>query len=235
MSFNFDQEITLVNTKEKKVEDIITGTDKTADKEAEVKISDVPEAKSTPETEIKAEEVVPGPETIEETDPVKILEKQLDEANEASRQAHDRLLRASAEYENYKKRSAREAADFRKFANEALIKELLTVIDNLERAIESSSIDDKANKSVVEGVEMVLKEFFKVLEKFNLKSLDSDGEMFDPNFHQAVMQEETDEVPENTIIKVMQKGYILHDRLIRPAMVVVAKAKSKSEEATVEK
>ena len=162
----------------------------------------------------------------EETDPIKILEKKLQKAEVDSKNSHDRLLRATAEFDNYKKRSERELGEFRKFANERLIKDLLPVMDNLERAVESSTKED-ASSGIIEGVEMTLKEIYKVLENFNLKCLESEGKVFDPNFHQAVLQEETDDYAENTVIKVMQKGYILHDRLIRPAMVVVAKATSK--------
>lgn len=162
-------------------------------------------------------------ELPEEKDPVTLLEEDLKKAQENAATSRDRLLRATAEFDNYKKRSERELAEFRKFANESLIKELLPVMDNLERAIESSG-DDSANAGIVEGVDMTLREIYKVLEKFNLKSLEAEGQPFDPNFHQAVIQEEADEMPDNTVMKVMQKGYILHDRLIRPAMVVVAKA-----------
>ena len=162
---------------------------------------------------------------LESKDPLVIMEEKLRVSETASKESYNRLLRATAEFDNYKKRSVREIAEFRKFANESLIKELLPVIDNLERAVASAGQHADSNKGVVEGVEMTLAEIFKVLEKFNLKSLESEGKTFDPNFHQAVMQEETDECPENTVIKVMQTGYILHDRLIRPAMVVVSKAK----------
>lgn len=185
--------------------------------------------------ELKTEEAAEEVAEVEpeETDPVKILENKLLKAEEASKTSHDRLLRATAEFDNYKKRSERELAEFRKFANERLIKDLLPVMDNLERAIESST-DDSANSGIIEGVEMTLKEIYKVLEKFNLKCLESEGKAFDPNFHQAVLQEETDEYPENVVIKVMQKGYILHDRLIRPAMVVVAKAKTETADESAE-
>ena len=164
-------------------------------------------------------------EEAEETDPVKILENKVQKAEDDAAASHDRLLRATAEFDNYKKRSERELGEFRKFANERLIKELLPVMDNLERAIESST-DDSVNSGLIEGVEMTLKEIYKVLDTFNLKCLEAEGKPFDPNFHQAVLQEETDEQADNTVLKVMQKGYILHDRLIRPAMVIVAKAKA---------
>jgi molecular chaperone GrpE len=168
--------------------------------------------------------------TPEETDPLKILEARVQQAEEAASQAHDRLLRASAEYDNFKKRAQRDVEEFRKFANESLIKALLPIVDNLERAVESSGNDKKSNKGIVEGVEMTLREIYKVLEQFNLKPLESEGKPFDPNFHQAVLQEETGDHPENTVMKEMQKGYILHDRLIRPAMVVVSKAISQEKE-----
>ena len=174
------------------------------------------------EVEVLTEEEIEEPE---ETDPLKILENKVEKAETDAAASHDRLLRATAEFDNYKKRSERELGEFRKFANERLIKELLPVMDNLERAIESSS-DDSANSVIIEGVEMTLKEIYKVLDTFNLKCLEAEGKVFDPNFHQAVLQEETDEQADNTVLKVMQKGYILHDRLIRPAMVVVAKAKA---------
>jgi molecular chaperone GrpE len=159
-----------------------------------------------------------------DTDPVGILEEKLKAAEEASKQAYDRMLRAAAEHENHKKRIERENQEFRKFANESLIKDLLPVIDNLERAVESSGTGHATGDAIVEGVKMTLKEIHKVLERFHLKPLESEGKPFDPNFHQAVLQQETAEHPENVVLKEMQKGYILHDRLIRPAMVVVSKA-----------
>ena len=166
---------------------------------------------------------IPDVGTIED-DPVKVLESRLKDAEEAAKQYQDRMLRAAAEHENFKKRINRETLDFQKFANESLIKELLPIVDNLERAVESSGQGQIQGMAIVEGVQMTLKEIYKVLERFNLKSLESEGKPFDPNFHQAVLQQETSEHPENTVLKEMQKGYILHDRLIRPAMVVVSKA-----------
>lgn len=193
------------------------------------------EAVEVEQEDLKTEEAAEEVEEVEpeETDPVKILENKFIKAEEAAKTSHDRLMRATAEFDNYKKRSERELSEFRKFANERLIKDLLPVMDNLERAVESST-DGSANSGIIEGVEMTLKEIYKVLEKFNLKCLESEGKEFDPNFHQAVLQEETDEHPENVVIKVMQKGYVLHDRLIRPAMVVVAKAKADTAEESAE-
>jgi molecular chaperone GrpE len=161
----------------------------------------------------------------EELDPIEKLKKELEKAQEDTKEAQDKMLRLTAETENFKKRTQRESQDFRKFANESLIKQLLTVVDNLERAINSSADEDESSSSVVQGVEMTLTEMLKILENFNVKPIDIGDGVFDPNFHQAVMQEEADDVPENTIIRELQKGYMLHDRLLRPSMVVVSKAK----------
>ena len=142
----------------------------------------------------------------------------------------DKFLRLFAEFENYKKRAARENKDFRKFANEALIKEMLPVIDNLERAIQSSSSNESEqenfNSSILKGVTMTLNEILKVLDRFHVKPIDALEQPFDPNYHEAVGQEETDEFADNTVIREYQKGYLLYDRLIRPSMVVVSKAKT---------
>ena len=96
------------------------------------------------------------------------------------------------------------------------------MVDNLERAMETSADHEEAAVCILEGVDMTLKGIFKALEKFAVKAVDAVGNPFDPAFHQAVMQEETDEHPDNTVIKELQRGYTIHDRLLRPAMVVVA-------------
>jgi len=150
----------------------------------------------------------------------------LEAAEKEAGENYDRFLRISAEFENYKKRKDRETADFRKYANEVLVKELLPVIDNLERAIETSAEHDDASGCLLEGVNMTLKEIFKVFEKFAVKAVDAVGNQFAPAYHQAMMQEETEEHADNTVIKELQKGYTIHDRLLRPSMVVVAKAAS---------
>ncbi|QTA78610.1 HSP-70 cofactor [Desulfonema limicola] len=161
-----------------------------------------------------------------ETDPLAEAEKKLELAQQEAKQENERFLRLYADFENYKKRSAREIQDFRKFANDALIKELLPVLDNLERAIDSSNAaNEESDKSIAQGVDMTLKEILKILEKFHVKPVDAIGKPFDPNFHEAIGQEETQEYEDNIVIKEFQKGYLLHDRLIRPAMVMVSKYK----------
>jgi molecular chaperone GrpE len=175
---------------------------------------------SEEESEIKEDEA--GEE--EEKDPIKILEAKLDESETKYNEAYDRLLRATADFENQKKRSEKQMDGFRKFANESIIKELLSLTDNLERALSVTDSKDECEK-VFEGVNLIYKDILKVLENNNTKSIDALEKPFDPAFHQAVLQEETDEFPEGVVIKELQKGYLLHDRLVRPSMVVVSKAK----------
>ena len=164
----------------------------------------------------------------EEPENTEQLKQQLDEAKQEITQEHDRLLRLSAEFENYKKRMNRQMDDFRKYANEALLKDLLSVVDNLERALVTSgeNAGESMQACLIEGVEMTLNEILKILAKFNVTPVESLGKPFDPVFHEAVMQEESDEQPENTVINEFQKGYLIHDRLLRPSMVVVSKGKS---------
>jgi len=150
-----------------------------------------------------------------ENDEISILKEQL--AAEK-----DRLLRLSAEFENYKKRKQREIDEFKKFANETIFRQILPVVDNLERAIASAETNSDEG-ALLEGVKLIHKEILKLLEMFNVKVIKAGNEPFDPNFHQAVTRHETDEFPENTVTTVLQNGYLLHDRLIRPAMVVVSK------------
>lgn len=169
--------------------------------------------------DMKAEEAVDAPSEDKEND----LEKQLGEAEAEAKSAHDRFLRISAEFENFKKRTRREVDDFRKYANEALIKELVGVVDNLERAVESST-DACDSNQLLEGVDLTLKEILKIFEKFNVKPIEALEKEFDPAVHQAVLQEPSEDHAENTVIREFQRGYTIHDRLLRPSMVVVSKA-----------
>ena len=164
---------------------------------------------------------------------VKDLETKIESAEQEAKESHDRLLRVSAEFENYKKRSQREVAEFRKYANESLINTLLPLVDNLERAINSSSDDDASNRNLIDGVvdgaEMTLKETLKIFKKFGVQPIESLGKNFDPNLHEAVMQKESENAKENIVLEEFQKGYMIHDRLLRPAMVVVSKGKDKND------
>ena len=166
-------------------------------------------------------ETAPAKNGAETTQP-ESTEQKLESATREAAENYDRLLRVSAEFENYKKRSARDMHDFRKFANQDLVKDLLPILDNLELALKSASENDKAADGLLEGIELTRKEILRVLEKHDVKQIEALGMPFDPSFHEAVMREETDDHPENTVTTELQKGYLMHDRLIRPSMVAVA-------------
>ena len=108
---------------------------------------------------------------------------------------------------------------------------MLSVVDNLELAMNSTDGHKTIDKGLLDGLEMTHKEIFKVFEKFSVKPISAKGQPFDPTFHEAVMQEATDEYPANTVINELQKGYLIHDRLLRPSMVVVAGSKEKKDDA----
>lgn len=164
----------------------------------------------------------------EKTENSEQLKEQLEAARQEISQGQEKLLRLSAEVENYKKRMNRQMDEFRKYANEALLKDLLSVVDNLERALTTSGKDigEIPPASFIEGIEMTLAEILKILSKYHVTPIDALGKPFDPVFHEAVMQEESDAEPENTVIKEFQKGYLIHDRLLRPSMVVVARGQN---------
>ena len=150
------------------------------------------------------------------------LVQELEGAREEARQAKDQLLRLAAEFENYKKRMEREKNNALKYAEENILKELLPTIDNLERAMEQGKAAD-THGPLLEGVEMTLKLLLDTLAKYGLQPLAGVGQPFDPNFHEALVMEPSDTVPANHIIQEYEKGYVLKDRLIRAAKVVVAK------------
>ena len=166
-------------------------------------------------------------EKVKPADPVKEMALNLESAKKESQDNYERFLRVSAEFENYQKRSSREINDFRKYANESLLKELLPVVDNLERAINSESNNDIKNSGIIEGINLTLANILKVFEKFSVKPIESVHKPFDPAFHQAVSQQEDKKHPENTVLYELQKGYTIHDRLLRPAMVIVVSNKDK--------
>lgn len=166
---------------------------------------------------------------------LKEMQAMLEAKEKEAKETYDRLLRVSADFENYKKRSARELEDFRKYANQTLLKEMLSVVDNLELAINSSNHRKKADKTLMEGLNLTLNEILRVFERFDVKPIEAQGQKFDPAFHEAVMREETDDFPENTVVSEFQKGYLIHDRLLRPAMVVVAAPKTPREDSKPDK
>jgi molecular chaperone GrpE len=142
------------------------------------------------------------------------------QTQERLKESHERYLRVAADFENWKKRAVREREETVKNANERLLKDVIPVADNLERALATPGDSD----ALREGVKLVLKQFTDILGRFGVKSFTSVGQPFDPSRHEALMQQETTEVPPNHVVSEMVKGYMLHDRLVRPAAVVVAKA-----------
>jgi molecular chaperone GrpE len=136
----------------------------------------------------------------------------------------DSVVRAKAEVDNIRRRAAQDVEKARKFALEKFAAELLPVVDNLERAIANIDKEDEAQKALAEGVELTLQSFLSGVEKFGVKAVDPQDQPFNPEFHQAMSMQEVPGVAPNTVIAVMQKGYELNGRLIRPAMVMVSKA-----------
>ncbi|MBW2057480.1 MAG: nucleotide exchange factor GrpE [Deltaproteobacteria bacterium] len=151
------------------------------------------------------------------------LKRALEEQKRLAQDNYEKFLRAYAELENYKKRVEREKANLLKYGNEALIRDLLPFIDNLQRAVEHASGEkNNSPEALIQGVELTLKDLMRVLEKHGLKPIESVGGIFDPNLHEAMMQVETEDHEPQTIVEEFQKGYLLGDRLLRPARVSVA-------------
>jgi molecular chaperone GrpE len=165
------------------------------------------------------------------------LESPIEDSQETEEQAgeelqilQDKYMRLAAEFENYKRRAQRDQSDAIRYANESLLKNLLPTIDNLERAIQSG-IDASASGALIEGVQLTHKQFLETVGKLGVRQVSSEGSAFDPNIHQAVAQVESETATPNTVVEEFQKGYFLHDRILRPAMVTVAKEKSDQTES----
>ena len=150
------------------------------------------------------------------------VEQRLKQAEQAAQEHHDAWLRAKAESDNVRKRSQIEIANAHKFAVENFAAELLAVKDSLEAALASENATVESMRS---GVELTLRQLKAVFDKFSVKDIDPAGEKFDPHRHQAISTVESDAEP-NTVVQVLQKGYLLHERVIRPALVIVAKPKT---------
>jgi molecular chaperone GrpE len=160
-------------------------------------------------------------EKREQTPPEKVhAELEATAKDTAGRQ--DQLLRLGAEFENYKKRVQREKSDLIKFGNESLLKAVLPILDNLERAIDHGKGTNEKGP-LFQGVEIILRQFLTVLERFGVKPVEAMGELFDPEKHEAVSLAESDQEP-NRVISELEKGYLFHERLLRPAKVLVSKA-----------
>ena len=155
--------------------------------------------------------------------------QQLSAAAQKQQECFDKLLRLHAEFENFKKRSIKEKEQFLKFANQTLIYELISILENFERAFESASKMTDF-KSLHQGVEMILKQIHKLLEENGVKRIECLGKAFDPAQQEAIAHIESEKYPENTVVEEVQRGYLLEDRIIRPAVVKVAKKPTKKKE-----
>ena len=192
------------------------------------KEEEIEEVEKADEAEEKAE-ADQEPAQEEAPVPVESLQEELAAAGDA-------LLRAQAEAQNTRRRAEKDVEKARRFALERFSSELLSVVDNLERALqaaEQASGDAEAidSKAIAEGVDLTLKGLLDVFGRFNISAVDPEGEPFDPQLHQAMSMLENSEVEPNTVLQVMQKGYTLNDRLIRPAMVIVSREPAQKEEA----
>ena len=168
-------------------------------------------------------EVVESEESLEKSEE-EIAVDSLSELEVQLEEMRDQVLRHQAEVQNVKRRAEQDVEKARKYALERFCNELLPVVDSLEMAILSEPPDQEDSESILKGVKLTLKMFVDTLAKFNLEQMNPEGEPFDPKLHQAVSMVENNEVEPNTVLSVMQRGYILSGRLIRPAMVVVSKA-----------
>ena len=157
------------------------------------------------------------------------LDNNEDNIQDEIKDLKDQLLRTLAENENLRKRTAKEIEQIKKYGHISLLRDFLSVVDNMERAVKSSSYENKSEtgiKNLIDGIEIVLKEMQSLLEKNQIKKIEPLHEKFDYNFHQAMFEAPSSEYDEGLILEVVQPGYILYDRLIRPAMVGVSKGKT---------
>ena len=179
-----------------------------------------------------SEEGESSEEDLIELDPIKALEKDLQKTKNELAEQKDSFVRLQAETDNFRKRLSREKDEFSQYANERLIRELIPIFDNLERALEDPSND---TKSLKEGLEMILKQFSSFLEKEKVEPIEAIGKKFDPMIHEVLTSEESSEHEENTIISQFVKGYTINNRVIRPSQVVISKKPSlESEEVLTE-
>ena len=197
------EEVREDNTREKPVE--VKSEEPAAQAEEDAK----PTAEETTEKAVSAE----GTEITAEQEMVR-MQRELEEAN-------DMMLRLAAELDNYKKRVAKERESLIRYAVQGIVQELLPILDNFERAIGSAN-ESKSFDSFLEGVRMIFEQMYDTLERKGVSRIDAVGKTFDPTVHEAVMQVTSEEHPENVVVEEFQKGYMLHDRVIRPSMVAVS-------------
>ncbi|MBL9013299.1 MAG: nucleotide exchange factor GrpE [Myxococcales bacterium] len=202
---------------------------------SEVDPTRTPEASSDAPGEIKVEVDAPpaegaangeaAPAEAAPPDRMAELETRIAGLEKEKKENWDRYLRAAADLENLRKRQKREAEDAKYEAKAKVLKEMLPVVDNLERAVEHAAAGSEEKNPIVEGVQLVLRQFTTAFERLDVTAIDAMGQPFDPNLHEAISQQESDQPP-GTVVQVLQRGYKSGDRLLRPSLVVVAKAKA---------
>ena len=196
----------------------------TPDQESEIEAPEDSQAAEQDTTQQTNEEQIDLPDSEDAPEEGSESDQALDVALEQAQNAKDDLLRVQAEMQNLRRRTEQDIEKAHKYGQEKLSIELLAVMDNLERAQEAASnSEDEAIKAIREGVDLTVKGFADCFKKFNIETVDPLGEPFDPQLHQAMSMQENTESEPNTVIAVMQKGYTLHGRVIRPAMVMVSK------------
>jgi molecular chaperone GrpE len=168
------------------------------------------------------EQEQPGPQGAEPATPDAALAK-LEAKRRDYDALYDKYLRLLADFENHKKRTAKEWEQYLQFANEELVKEWLPVVDNIERALRHAQ-EHKAPPAVVEGWALILKQCQEVLERAGVTAIDSVGQPFNPEWHQAIAQHETTDAEHGTVLEQAQRGYLMKSKLLRPALVTVAKS-----------
>ena len=204
-----------------------TKTDNDQDEvEPEEELEEQLEADSVVEEEPAKEEPAKE-EEAKELSPLEQLEEQVRLKDEEILKQKDTFLREKAELDNFKKRLTKEKEDFAQFANERLLKELLQIEDNLERAMEAPNA---TLESLKEGVEMIQKQFKDFLKNQKVEVIEAFGKPFDPNLHEVLNQQESEEHEENTVIEEYSKGFTLNGRILRPAKVVISKKPAEKEE-----
>jgi len=202
---------------------------KNKDPSPAAKVREVVQEKSPRDKEKAEGSASTGKEKRERT-PLKKVHAELEATAKDAPEWHDKWLRLAAEFENYKIRMQNEKSAVMQFGNESLLKALLPILDNLERAIDHGKKMNE-NGPLLQGIEIILRQFLTILERFGVKPVAAMGELFDPQKHEAVYQVESDQEP-NRVISELEKGYLFHKRLLRPTKVLVSKALSEKKTET---
>jgi len=189
----------------------------------EEKVPSQKEEKKSTEPKLQGEKTV----SLKESEYLKLQEEA-----EKSKEYQERILRLQADFENTRKRLEKDKQDFIKFANEGIIVELLNILDDLERALELAQAKHQDLAAFLKGVEMILAHFYEMLKVYGVRPIEAQGKLFDPHYHEALMQIEDKNLPEHTVVEELQKGYLLNDRIIRTAKVKVSKRTENREQRT---